>query len=185
MKKKNNFTKKDLPKIITLNNFEDDRGKLSKIYSKDKFEKYLKNFKIKQINFVTVKKKGTIKGIHFQKQPFLEIKLVYLIKGKIFDAVVDVRKNSKDFLIPKTYILNSTDKSCLLIPKGYGHSFQTLTDNCEILYCHSEIYKPQKEISLNPFDPSINIRWPLKLSKISSKDKKTKFISSNFKGILI
>ena len=115
----------------------------------------------------------------------MEIKLVYLIKGKIFDAVVDVRKNSKDFLIPKTYILNSTDKSCLLIPKGYGHSFQTLTDNCEILYCHSEVYKPQKEISLNPLDPSINIRWPLKLSKISSKDKKTKFISSNFKGILI
>ena len=80
--KKNNFFKQDYPKIIKLNNFEDFRGKLSKIYSADKFKKYIKNFKIKQINYVTVKNKGTIKGIHFQKQPYSEVKIVYLLKGK-------------------------------------------------------------------------------------------------------
>ena len=185
MKKKNNFFEQDYPKIIKLNNFEDFRGKLSKIYCADKFKKYIKNFKIKQINYVTVKNKGTIKGIHFQKQPYSEVKIVYLLKGKIFDVVVDVRQNSKNFLKPKSYILNSKDKSCLIIPKGYGHSFQTLTNDCEIFYCHSEVYEPTKEQSLNPFDPCLNISWPLKVSKISFKDKKTKFISSNFKGILI
>ena len=185
MKNKNNFLKQNIPLVIKLNTFEDNRGKLSKIYCATRFKKFVKKFQIKQINYVTVKKKGTIKGMHFQKKPYSEVKIVHVLKGNIFDVVVDVRKNSKNFLKSKTYILNSSDKSCLLIPKGYGHGFQTLTDDCEILYFHSEVYKPTKELSLNPFDPSMNISWPLKVSKISLKDKKTKFISSNFKGILI
>jgi len=177
--------KLDLPKLIKLNNFKDERGRLARIFCANEFNKKGFNFSVKQINHVVVKKRGTIKGMHFQLQPFSEIKIVNVIKGKIFDVVVDVRKNSKNFLSYKKFILNSDENKCLLIPKGFAHGFQTLNDKCEIIYGHSEIYKSSKELSINPFDPRIGIKWPIAVFTVSSKDKQTKFIYNDFKGIVI
>ena len=143
------------------------------------------NFSIKQINHVVVNKKGTIKGMHFQVPPYSEIKVVNVIKGKIFDILIDVRKDSKNFLNWKSFILNSKENKSLLVPQGFAHGFQTLNDNCEIIYCHSELYKSTKELSINPFDPIVDISWPIKVSNISLKDKKTNFIYNDFKGIVI
>lgn len=175
----------ELPKLIKLNNFKDKRGKLARIFCVNEFKKKGLNFSVKQINHVVVNKKGTIKGMHFQLQPFSEIKIVNVIKGKIFDVVIDVRKNSKNFLSYKKFILSSDENKCLLIPKGFAHGFQTLNDNCEIIYGHSKIYKSSKELSINPFDPRVGIKWPIAVSIVSSKDKKTKFIYNDFKGIVI
>ena len=172
-------------KLIKLNNFKDKRGKLSRIFCNYEFKKYELDFDIKQVNHVSVIKKGTIKGMHIQIKPFTEIKTINVIKGKIFDVIIDVRKNSKNFLKYQKFILDSKENNCLLIPKGFAHGFQTLCNNCEIIYCHSEIYKPNKEFSINPLDTLINIKWPIKISNISSKDKKTKFIYNDFKGIII
>ena len=94
----------ELPKLIKLNNFKDKRGKLARIFCVNEFKKKGLNFSVKQINHVVVNKKGTIKGMHFQLQPFSEIKIVNVIKGKIFDVVIDVRKNSKNFLSYKKFI---------------------------------------------------------------------------------
>ena len=182
---KKKLKKYNLPKLIQLNSFNDKRGKLSRIFCINEFKKKGINFPIKQINHVIVNKKGTIKGMHFQRQPFSEIKIVNVIKGKIFDIVIDVRKNSKNFLNHKSFILSSKENKSLLIPKGFAHGFQTLSDNCEIIYCHSEFYKSNKELSINPFDPKVGIQWPIKVSNISSKDRKTKFIYNDFKGIVI
>ena len=179
------FNKYDKPKLIKLKNFVDKRGKFSRIFCINEFAKKDFDFPIKQINHVVVKKKATIKGMHLQIQPFSEIKIVNVVKGKIIDVVIDVRKNSKNFLKYKSFILNAKENICLCLPKGFAHGFQTLVDNCEIIYCHSEIYKSEKELSINPFDPKINIEWPIKVSNISYKDKKTKFISSDFRGIVI
>ena len=185
----NNF-KKNLktgkqPKLIGLSSFKDRRGKLSRLFCFKELTRKGFSFFIRQINHVVVNKKGTIKGMHFQVHPFSEDKIVNVIKGKIFDVVIDVRKNSKNFLKYKTFVINSKENKCLLIPKGFAHGFQTLSDDCEIIYCHSNFYKSTKELSINPFDPSINIHWPIKLSNISLKDKKTKFIYNDFKGIVI
>ena len=87
-----------------------------------------------------------------------------------------MRKNSKDYLKVKTFILDEKENQLLVIPKGYAHGFQTLKNNTQILYFHSGFYKKNYESDINPFDPKIKIKWPLKVSKISQKDKKIKFI---------
>jgi dTDP-4-dehydrorhamnose 3,5-epimerase len=173
------------PRIIRLTNFKDFRGKLSRIFCTESLKKKNLSFNIKQINHVLVKKKATIKGMHIQLQPFNEIKLVKVIKGKIFDVVLDLRKNSKNFLKYKVFTLDSSTNNLLIIPKGFAHGFQSLTNNCEIIYCHSEIYNPKKELSINPLDPNISINWPLKKPIISSKDLNSKYIYDDFKGIVI
>jgi len=173
------------PRIIRLTNFKDFRGKLSRVFCTESLKKKKLLFNIKQINHVLVKKKATIKGMHIQLQPFNEIKLVKVIKGKIFDVVLDLRKNSKNFLKYKVFILDSSTDNLLIIPKGFAHGFQSLTNNCEIIYCHSETYNPKKELSINPLDPNISINWPLKKPIISSKDLNSQYIYDDFKGIVI
>jgi len=173
------------PRIIRLTNFKDFRGKLSRVFCTESLKKKNLSFNIKQINNVLVKKKATIKGMHIQLQPFNEIKLVKVIKGKIFDVVLDLRKNSKNFLKYKVFILDSSIDNLLIIPKGFAHGFQSLTNNCEIIYCHSETYNPKEELSINPLDPNISINWPLKKPIISSKDLNSQYIYDDFKGIVI
>lgn len=173
------------PRIIRLTNFKDFRGKLSRVFCTESLKKKNLSFNIKQINHVLVKKKATIKGMHIQLQPFNEIKLVKVIKGKIFDVVLDLRKNSKNFLKYKVFILDSSTNNLLIIPKGFAHGFQSLTNNCEIIYCHSETYNPKEELSINPLDPNISINWPLKKPIISSKDLNSQYIYDDFKGIVI
>ena len=173
------------PRIIRLTNFKDFRGKLSRVFCTESLKKKKLLFNIKQINHVLVKKKATIKGMHIQLQPFNEIKLVKVIKGKIFDVVLDLRKNSKNFLKYKVFILDSSTNNLLIIPKGFAHGFESLTNNCEIIYCHSETYNPKKELSINPLDPNISINWPLKKPIISSKDLNSQYIYDDFKGIVI
>ena len=104
----------DLPKLISLNNFKDKRGSLARIFCTNEFTKKGINISIKQINHVIVKKKGTIKGMHFQLQPFSEMKIVKVIRGKIFDVVIDVRKNTKNFLSYKKFTLDSNENKCLI-----------------------------------------------------------------------
>jgi len=173
------------PKLITLKKFKDSRGSLSRIFCINQTFKKGFDISLKQINFVNVKRKATIKGMHMQLPPYTEVKTVSVIKGKIFDVILDLRKGSKNFLKWKSYIMSSNQNKSLIIPKGFAHGFQTLTDECEILYCHSEIYKSKNEISINPFDTSVKIKWPIKVSNISIKDKKAKYIFNDFKGIVI
>ena len=182
---KSKLKKLEGPKLIRLNQFKDVRGGLARVFCMNAFLSKKIEFNVKQVNHVCVIKKGTIKGMHFQIKPYAEIKSINLIKGKIIDVIIDIRKNSKNFLKTKTFILDSKENKTLVIPKGLAHGFQTLTDNCEIIYCHSEDYNNEKERSINPFDSKINIKWPIKISNISSKDKETNFISNDFKGYII
>lgn len=163
-------------KKISLKKFEDNRGSLARVFCLRELNKLNIKFNIKQINQVNVKKKGTVKGMHLQVKPFAENKIVKLVSGKILDVVIDVRKNSKNFLKHKTFVLSSKENKMLFIPEGFAHGFQTLTDNCKIIYLHSQYYNPIYEKSINPLDPKISIKWPLKISLISNKDKLTKFI---------
>lgn len=173
------------PKVIRLKFFEDLRGKLSRVYCKSELEKKKINIPIKQINHVIVKKKGTVKGMHYQIMPYSETKIVKVIKGKIFDVLIDIRKDSKEFLKNKKFLLDSNKNDILIIPKGYAHGFQTLTDQCEIIYCHSEFFNVKKERSINPFDKYVNIKWPIQVTNVSVKDKSTKLITKTFKGYKI
>ena len=150
---------------IKLNKFSDKRGEFIKIFNNQK------NFNIEQINISRNIKKGTIRGIHFQKKPFEDGKFVYCLRGKIFDVVVDLRKNSKNFKKWKAYTLHPKKNTIVYVPRGFGHAFQTLSNCTEVLYIHDNIYSKKYEDGINYLDESLKIRWPLKVSNISARDK--------------
>lgn len=164
---------------------QDERGAFFRVFCEDEFSSLLNGETIKQINHSITDKKGTVRGLHFQYTPDSEIKIVKCIKGKIIDIVVDIRKSSKTFLQVFSIELSSKNKKMLYIPKGFAHGFQTLEDNTELIYLHSNIYTPNNEGSLHIKDPLLNINFPLDIINLSKKDNEQKFIDSNFKGIEI
>ena len=156
-------------KLVNHNFFEDNRGDFKKIFCKNKYSKFLKK-EIKQINISTSKKVGTVRGFHYKNISKDEYKIVTCLKGKIYDVIIDLRKNSKTFLKFFSIELSDKDQYSLLIPKGFAHGFQSLVPYSQILYCHTNIYTPEYEKGINVKDDYFNISWPKKISVISKKD---------------
>jgi dTDP-4-dehydrorhamnose 3,5-epimerase len=127
--------------------------------------------------------KGSIRGMHYQLPPFEEIKLIRCVQGSIFDVVVDIRKDSPTFLKHFSIELSAHNNILLYVPMGFAHGFQTLTDNCTVLYNHSQIYQPGFESGLMYNDPLLNINWPLTINTVSNRDNNHPLINNNFKGI--
>lgn len=167
-------------KIINRKIFADTRGIFKKLFCFDVFS----NINIKQVNFSSTQQPGTVRGMHFQYFPVAEIKVVTCLKGKIYDVVVDLRKDSKTFLKWFGIILDASAQKSLLIPKGFAHGFQCLEENSELIYFHSETYAPNFEGGVHPLDPKIGIKWPLKPINISERDQQHIFLTSEFKGLV-
>ena len=164
---------------------KDERGYFERLYCLEEFKENCKLKKnIIQINRSCSKIKGTIRGCHFQLNPFAETKIVSCCNGSLFDVGIDLRKGSATYLQYFSQILTAKNKKFLLIPEGFAHGFQTLEENTEILYLVTEKYSFKHDNGINPFDPAININWPLPCTILSDKDTKRKFIKDrNFNGI--
>ncbi|MCX6720129.1 MAG: dTDP-4-dehydrorhamnose 3,5-epimerase [Candidatus Staskawiczbacteria bacterium] len=159
----------------------DERGYFSRFFCKKELAEIGVKFDIAQINQSLISKKGTIKGMHFQKSPKGEDKIIQCICGEIYDVVVDLRKNSETYGQWVSIELTEDNKKMLLIPKGCAHGFQTLTDNCEVQYFMSEFYSPEHASGVRWNDPVFNIKWPIKPPLFSEKDKNWPLIKSNLK----
>jgi len=169
--------------IITLEVKEDERGWFSRTFCKNEFSEIGHEKEWVQINHSFSIKAGTLRGMHFQYNPNSETKMIRCISGKIYDVIIDIRKNSPTFLQWIGIELSDQNKKTLYIPEGFAHGFQTLSDNSEIIYHHSNFYNPSNEGAINYNDPLLNITWPLKISEISERDTKHDSINLNFKGI--
>lgn len=157
--------------VITIQPREDERGYFSRVFAKEELKKKGIPYAIVHINRSLTKEKGTIRGLHFQKNPMAEDKIIQCLSGKIFDVAVDLRKNSKTYGHWIGRLLDSKSKKMLLIPKGCAHGFQTLEDNCLIEYFVSEYYSPSHERGIKYNDPSLGIKWPIKKAILSEKDQ--------------
>ena len=170
--------------VIDLSPIGDNRGWFARTFSKDVFEKEIGHTKEwVQINHSFTLVKGTIRGMHYQLPPFSEIKLVRCIAGEVFDIVVDLRKASETYLQWFGTILSAENKKMIYVPEGFAHGFQTLSENAELIYHHSEFYNPNAESGIRYNDPAINIKWPLNETGISERDKNHPLIDSNFKAL--
>lgn len=169
--------------IVEVTPHIDSRGWFTRTFCDDEFKKIGFEDSWVQHNHSFTSKKGTIRGMHFQKMPAGETKLIRCSAGSVFDVAVDLRPDSPTYLQWHGEILSSENRKMILIPKGFAHGFQTLTDNVELIYCHSEHYQPNLEAGLNYLDPKLEIRWPLEISEISERDKEHPLINSNFEGI--
>jgi dTDP-4-dehydrorhamnose 3,5-epimerase len=156
--------------IVELEKKKDNRGFFSRYFCVKEFLKKNLNIKWVQINNSMTIKAGTLRGLHFQKKPNEEIKLVRCINGSIWDVVVDLRKNSKTFGRWFGTELNEFNRKMMYVPKGCAHGFISLKDNSEILYLVSTYYSKKSEITINWSDPDLSINWPTKPNLISNKD---------------
>lgn len=128
-------------------------------------KKKILNNQISEINISINKKKGTIRGMHYQSR-FKEKKIVFCLKGKVVDYCINVKNNKK-----YKFFLDEKDKDFLFVPENFAHGFQTLKRDTILIYIHSNLYSKKYEKSINPFSKKINIKWPIKKYVISKKDK--------------
>lgn len=165
--------------------FTDQRGEFSRMYCAKEFRLIGIEETIQQINHSHSRKTGTIRGLHYQKPPYQETKIITCIKGAIYDVAVDIRKNSPTFLKWHSVTLSAENGELLVVGPGFAHGFQTLENDSEIIYFVTAQYEPSAEGGLQPFDTRLNINWPLVPSEISNKDARHLTIrESNFSGFL-
>jgi len=157
--------------VIELEPYIDERGYFVRVFCQKELAKIGIEFKIVQVNQSLTKKRGTIRGMHFQKPLKAEDKIVRCLRGAIYDVAIDLRKDSPTYGQWVSEELTEDNKKMFLIPKGFAHGFQTLTDNCEILYFMSEFYSPEHESGVRWDAPFFNIAWPIKNPILSENDK--------------
>lgn len=172
-------------KVVQRKLIEDSRGFLSRFFCAIEFNTYGFNKPIRQINQTLTHQKGTVRGMHYQQPPHAEIKLVSCLKGEVFDVAIDLRKNSPTFLQWHGEVLSENNQRSLLIPEGFAHGFQTLTDDCELIYLHAAPYVKDAEAALNVTDPKIGIVWPLNITELSERDRLHPMITLDFEGFAV
>ncbi len=161
----------------------DNRGFLTRLFCKNEFDKINFHKEFVQENLTLTKTKGAFRGFHYQLSTHSEAKLVRCISGKVTDIVIDLRKNSKTFLKSFSVELDSSKLNMILIPEGFAHGFQTLTDNCIMLYLHSNFYNTNFERGIRYDDPVINVQLLFPVTDISERDKNHPLIQNQFEGI--
>lgn len=168
------FLKTEIPEVVLIKPkvFKDDRGFFMETYKKSEFERAGIPTNFVQDNH-SKSTKYVLRGLHFQKEPFGQGKLVRCIRGKIFDVAVDIRKESPTFKRWVGFELTEENKQMLWIPRGFAHGFLTLSDEAEIIYKVSDNeYSPKSDAGIIWNDPEININWPIDREPIlSGKDK--------------
>lgn len=147
-------------KVLTPRVFGDNRGWFYESYNKQVFEKLGLDMEFIQDNHSLSVPKYTLRGIHFQNDPCAQAKLVRCIRGRILDVAVDLRKGSETYMKWVAVELSAENKKMLFIPRGFGHGFVTLEDNCEVNYKVDNIYSKADERSIIYNDPQIGIQWP-------------------------
>jgi len=157
--------------IIEPEKIEDERGFFARTWCQREFEKKGIASKFVQCSFSYSKKKGTLRGMHYQISPFEECKLVRCTTGAIFDVIIDLRPKSPTFTQHFEVALTARNYRMLYIPKGFAHGFQTLEDHSEVYYQMSEFYAPQSSIGVRWNDPSFGIQWPVEDLTISKRDQ--------------
>jgi dTDP-4-dehydrorhamnose 3,5-epimerase len=169
--------------VVERSQIEDQRGFLSRLYCSAEFRDAGWKPPIAQINLSSTRLSGTVRGMHVQVAPDAEDKLVTCMRGEIFDVAVDLRRGSPTFLQWYGVKLSASGRRSLLIPRGCAHGYQTLADDCELLYMHSAPHVPASELGVNPQDRRIGIAWPLPISAISDRDGSHPMLSAEFAGI--
>lgn len=183
------FTVLDTPiadlKIVERQQLGDSRGFLSRIFCSEELAGAGWHKPVAQINQTVTQQRGTVRGMHFQRPPHAEVKLVTCLHGAVWDVAVDLRAGSPTFLQWHAVELSASNQRALLIPEGFAHGFQTLSEDCELIYLHSAAYTPEAEAGLNPKAPPLSITWPLAITELSARDAQHPMLDRGFKGLML
>ncbi len=169
--------------VIERKPIGDERGFLVRMYCQETFAPFIAGKGIRQVNHTLTRKAGVVRGMHYQRPPHAETKIVCCLKGEVLDIAVDLRTGSPTFLQHHAVVLSGDNFRSFLIPEGFAHGFQTLTSDCEMLYFHTADYNAEAEGGLNALDPRLAIEWPLPISERSARDIAHPILTDNFSGV--
>lgn len=149
---------------------QDGRGFFERLFCAEELAACGWRQPIAQINHSLTRQASSVRGLHYQRAPHAEMKLVTCLRGAVWDVAVDLRADSPTFLHWHAEELSASNARALLIPPGFAHGFQALTDDAELLYCHSHPYTPGAETGVYPLDQRLGIAWPLPVAQLSPRD---------------
>ena len=169
--------------VVRRQRIEDARGFLSRLYCQEELAEIGFTEPVVQINQTVTRAPGMVRGLHFQRPPHAEDKLVSCLRGEVYDVAVDLRAGSPTLRQWHAERLSAENGLSLFIPKGFAHGFQALTDDCELLYLHTASYAPEAEGAVNALDPALAIDWPLPVTEMSPRDRGHPLLDDDFAGI--
>ncbi|PKD42975.1 dTDP-4-dehydrorhamnose 3,5-epimerase [Rhodohalobacter barkolensis] len=162
--------------LIKPDRFKDERGEFLETFRVELFKDHGLEFEFVQDN-ISVSKKGTVRGLHYQLPPASQGKLVMVPKGKILDVAVDMRQNSQTFKQHYATILSSENRHMMFIPTGFAHGFSVLSDEATVYYKCNDYYNKKLERGVKWDDPDLNIDWKVEAPILSEKDKNLPLLS--------
>ena len=166
------FTETSLPGVyaIDIEPIEDSRGFFARGWCQREFAAHHLDVEISQMNISCNPHAGTLRGLHYQREPHAETKTVRCVRGAVFDVAVDMRESSPNYLQWTGLELSAENHRSLYIPKGFAHGYQTLVADTELLYTVSNFYTADAEVGIRYDDPALAIAWPEPVLVISDKD---------------
>lgn len=160
----------------------DQRGWFMRYFCVDGFRRTGRDIRFVQFNHSRTCRRGSIRGLHLQLGEAAEDKLVRCIRGRVMDVLVDLRRDSGTLLQKAFVELSEHNRRAVFIPRGVAHGFQTLDDDTELLYHHTNFHAPAREAGVRHDDPLVGIAWPLPVADISAKDLAWPLLSPGFNG---
>lgn len=157
--------------VIDLERLEDERGFFARSWSEEEFQAYGLNPRLVQCSISFNRKRGTLRGMHFQAKPYEEAKLVRCTGGAIHDVIIDLREESPSYTRWEAIVLTAENRRSVYVPEGFAHGFQTLEPDTEVVYQMSQVYRPEHDRGVRWDDPILGIRWPLAERTISERDR--------------
>lgn len=172
-------------KIVQSVPHRDARGAFMRLFCAQELQPVLGDRQIKQINHSRTSCAGAVRGLHFQRPPHAEMKMVRCLRGRVWDVAVDLRPDSPTFLRWHTQELAEDDAQMLVVPEGFAHGFQALEPDSELLYLHTAFYCPPSEGGLRYDDPRLAITWPLPPQDLSPRDLSHPLMGADFTGVAL
>ncbi|AGZ36245.1 dTDP-4-keto-6-deoxy-D-glucose epimerase [Pseudomonas sp. SWI6] len=161
----------------------DARGQFARLFCETSLGELGTPFQVRQINHSHTLGQGSVRGLHYQLGDTPEAKLITCLRGEVWDVAVDLRQGSPTFLQWHAEHLRAGDGRSLLIPAGFAHGFQVLSEEAELLYLHSADYAPGREGGLSVHDPKLAIAWPLPVKNLSARDAEHPWLTPSFTGV--
>jgi dTDP-4-dehydrorhamnose 3,5-epimerase len=156
--------------LIEVKKIQDDRGFFGRAWCQKEFEEHGLNGNVKQINTSLTLKKGTIRGMHYQVDPYQETKFIRCTRGRIYDVIIDLRPDSPTFMKWVGNELSADNYKMVYVPGNFAHGFVALEDQSEVYYPVTEFYTPGAERGIRFNDRAFNIQWPIPIEVVSEKD---------------
>jgi dTDP-4-dehydrorhamnose 3,5-epimerase len=171
--------------VVTNQPVSDQRGSFSRFFCRNELVSIIGEREVVQINHSRTSMVGAIRGLHYQRPPHAEMKLVRCIRGRVWDVAVDLRAGSPTFLHWHAEELTPDNARMLVIPEGCAHGFQVLEAESELLYLHTAYYTPTAEGGLHHDEPRLGITWPLPVADLSARDRHHPLLNADYSGMSV